>query len=999
MKIVLVVLISWCLGLSSAHPTFRSQRAAIEAPEIVKQSGLVKLQEGAKFSAMCSLSKGTNPVKYAWMRNGSPMQGIDAKIRYIEDLSMTSLTIEMLKTSDAGNYTCRAENSAGQDSHTIQLSIKQTPKWLKEPEDVVAVLGESYSVECAATGSPNPTITWSRLNQPGKQKLFNGNYLKLNEISSGASGLYECVADNGVDEILKKTIRVLVNEREYWYLAPFECLGSFNEMWRWFFALWFWVLKVKMAMMLLVSVIVLINLMSVNGFEHNFSRKISVKARRALDETPEIIKQLNHLELSEKSKFKFMCSLQKGSTPLDFIWLKDGTSLANEYAKITNQQDMSVITIEKLVASDAGNYTCQARNRAGQDSITVRLRVKHTPKWMKEPADMISAIGKDVTVECRASGSPSPAINWFKLNHDANQQISQGEQLKIQSVKQEDVGNYECVADNGVDEPLKKRFKLSVNVDGRLVSVISKSRRSIVEAPEILKQSSFPELPQDSKFLLTCSLNKGSSPVKFSWMKNGSPLSSTTIKIKYDPDMSLTTIFIEKLKSSDAGNYTCKAENSAGRDSHTVQLRIKQTPKWLKEPVDVTTGIGRDVSVECSASGSPTPVVTWFRLNQPKQKLVGGNHLRLNHISSADAGLYECVADNGVDEALKKTIRISVNDATTNRLIYRRSVSEAPQINMQSGNLQLQEEAKFSLFCSLSKGSSPVKFSWLKNSKPIDENYIKILSLEAMSATSLTIEKLKSSDAGNYSCQAQNTAGQDSNTLQLIVKQTSKWLKEPGDITAAVGQDISIECNAVGSPSPVMTWFKLIQSSKRKLNTGRFLRLSGITTEAAGSYECEADNGVDEVLRKTVKVSVNGREVKIVNIEALSMTTLTMEKLESADAGNYTCKAENAVGQDSHTQQLTIKQTLKWVNEPQDVTAAIGQDVSVECGATGSSDLEVSWYKLTKPAQQKLFYTHHLRLNRVTAEAAGLYECVADDRIGGMLKKTIRVSVNGRQDL
>ncbi|KAI1289773.1 Hemicentin-2 [Halotydeus destructor] len=615
-----------------------------------------------------------------------------------------------------------------------------------------------------------------------------------------------------------------------------------------------------MAMKLCIEILIVLSVVESQSYVFGSSDQ-SNRDQRAVTERPEIAKGLSQLELGENEKLVFVCALRKGTSPIEFSWTKDGITLNHDNVRVKKIEDMSVITIDKLMATDAGNYTCKARNSAGHDETTLQLRVKQTPKWIKEPEDKISAIGKELFLECSASGSPAPAISWFKLDDHSKQEIAQGNQLKIRAVTRQDVGMYECVAANGVDEPLRKSFRLAVN-DSRLSSSPRHSKRAIV-APEIMKQVTSLKLQEDSKFTLLCSLNKGSSPVEFSWLKDGVPLIQKHIKIKTDQDILTSTLIIQKLKSSDAGNYTCQAQNSAGRDSHALSLIVKQTPKWLNEPLDVVTAIGRDVSVECSASGSPTPLITWFKLDQPKRKLLDTNSLRLYQITREAAGLYECVADNGVDEALRKTISILVNGRELLFLAQEGSVSEAPEILKQSSvSYKLKEDAKFSPMCSLSTGTNPITFTWLKDNKPILESHVKIVHLEALAATSLIIERLKSSDAGNYTCLAKNSAGQDSHTLQLAIKQIPKWLTEPQDVVTSIGQDVSVECSVIGSPSPVVTWFRLTQSNQR-LHKGNYLRLTAVSSDDAGLYECIAENGVDEVLRKTVKVSVNVLGMKL----------------------------------------------------------------------------------------------------------------------------------------
>jgi neuronal cell adhesion protein len=62
---------------------------------------------------------------------------------------------------------------------------------------------------------------------------------------------------------------------------------------------------------------------------------------------------------------------------------------------------------------------------------------------------------------------------------------------------------------------------------------------------------------------------------------------------------------------------------------------------------------GEDVRLECSASGYPTPVISWTRDEvegavQPNDKyeIVTGGSLLIKSVASADADVYRCYAEN-----------------------------------------------------------------------------------------------------------------------------------------------------------------------------------------------------------------------------------------------------------------------------------------------------------------------------------------------------------------
>ncbi|RWS15619.1 hemicentin-1-like protein, partial [Leptotrombidium deliense] len=89
------------------------------------------------------------------------------------------------------------------------------------------------------------------------------------------------------------------------------------------------------------------------------------------------------------------------------------------------------ITFNNVKHSNAGNYTCIASNTLGSDEYTVRLIIKVSLKWLKEP----------------------------KIIGD----IQSSTKLILENIEVKDAGSYECVAENGVDTDLRKIIEISVN--------------------------------------------------------------------------------------------------------------------------------------------------------------------------------------------------------------------------------------------------------------------------------------------------------------------------------------------------------------------------------------------------------------------------------------------------------------------------------------------------------------------------------------------------------
>ena len=71
------------------------------------------------------------------------------------------------------------------------------------------------------------------------------------------------------------------------------------------------------------------------------------------------------------------CTVESGSPPFSFEWLKNGSPLEKTPAKsIATVEDASTLTLRDLVREDSANYTCIVKNRAASDSYTAQLHMK-----------------------------------------------------------------------------------------------------------------------------------------------------------------------------------------------------------------------------------------------------------------------------------------------------------------------------------------------------------------------------------------------------------------------------------------------------------------------------------------------------------------------------------------------------------------------------------------------------------------------------------------------
>nr|XP_024219520.1 Down syndrome cell adhesion molecule-like protein Dscam2 [Halyomorpha halys] len=74
-------------------------------------------------------------------------------------------------------------------------------------------------------------------------------------------------------------------------------------------------------------------------------------------------------------------------------------------------------------------------------------------------------------------------------------------------------------------------------------------------------------------------------------------------------------------------------------------------------------------------------------------------------------------------------------------------------------------------------------------------------------------------------------------------------------------------------------------------------------------------------------------------------SSLVIEKVESSHSANYTCIAQNIAGSESFTVPLTVNVPPRWTMEPSDTNVVLGFDVMLHCQAEGYPEPTILWRK------------------------------------------------------
>ncbi|XP_023225163.1 peroxidasin-like protein [Centruroides sculpturatus] len=171
------------------------------------------------------------------------------------------------------------------------------------------------------------------------------------------------------------------------------------------------------------------------------------------------------------------------------------------------------------------------------------------------------------------------------------------------------------------------------------------------------------------------------------------------------------------------------------------------------------------------------------------------------------------------------------------------------------GRIPVNEKA--ALTC-ISAGNS-LEFKWLFNGKDISNSSTVRIKHEHDYST-IIIDPVRMNTEGNYTCIAKNSVGVDSFTTELLVEAPPQWIEEPQDTTVILENSVIIKCSAIGSPVPNVTWRKISADNKKTANThiseNGTLHFNAIKKADSGTYECEANNGINPSIKKQIIIKV-----------------------------------------------------------------------------------------------------------------------------------------------
>ncbi|XP_026316076.1 Down syndrome cell adhesion molecule-like protein Dscam2 [Hyposmocoma kahamanoa] len=483
-----------------------------------------------------------------------------------------------------------------------------------------------------------------------------------------------------------------------------------------------------------------------------------------------------------------------GPHPARFIWERDGVVVSsNTDSRYVIGQTMSTdggvvsqLNISHTRVDDGGLFSCVATHGETVLSHHDRVNVYGAPYIRTLPPFKVQS-GKSVSLRCPYYGYPIRDITWEHKGKEITSEIANRYKRSISNTAL-------SIEIFGRKPKLRtKREALSVSNDGVLtIHRVSKSdsgptyacivrspsgemaKRSfelnVVEPPQLEDIMLAPDLQEGQIVQIHCNLKSGDSPVYYSWLKDGKKI-PPHLKIVERSLEVFSVLIIKNVSLDHCGTYTCVAANHVAKVNRTVNLYIKVAPKWSEEPQNTSLLLGRSGHISCSANGYPQPQTHWLKKDlisdnwRPVLEVAGGGVLSLSNgslifdsVALSDAGLYTCHVENGVGEALSKTIWISVNKPVTFGLVSRNMTSKLGQ------HVSIECQAK---------GDDPIRIMWTRNGNPINPltQRVKISEVKTEDGMTSILELLQTetSDGALYQCKASNPYGADVYSVHLNI--------------------------------------------------------------------------------------------------------------------------------------------------------------------------------------------------------------------------------------
>ncbi|XP_026825576.1 Down syndrome cell adhesion molecule-like protein Dscam2 isoform X20 [Ooceraea biroi] len=631
-----------------------------------------------------------------------------------------------------------------------------------------------------------------------------------------------------------------------------------------------------------------------------------------------------------------VCPAQGFPVPL-FRWYKfiEGTSRRQPVQLNERVRQVSgTLIIREARVEDSGKYLCIVNNSVGGESVETVLTVTAPLTAEIEPSTQTIDFGRPATFTCTVQGNPIKTISWLK---DGKPLGLEDRVLRIESVKKEDKGMYQCFVRNDQESA---QATAELKLGGRF------------EPPQIRQAFAEETLQPGPSMFLNCVASGNPTP-EITWELDGKRLSNTERLqvgqyVTVNGDV-VSHLNISSIHTNDGGLYKCIAASKVGSAEHSARLNVYGLP-FIRHMDKKAIVAGETLRVTCPVAGYPIESIVWERdtrvlpINRKQKVFPNGTLIIENVERMSDQATYTCVARNAQGYSARGTLEVQV--------------MVAPEIMpFDIGDEPANWGDTITVTCTVLKGDHPIQIEWAHNGEPISRDHPDISIVSTSKRVSLlTIDAVTARHAGEYTCTASNVAGGTSYSASLAVNVPPRWILEPTDKAFAQGSDARVECKADGFPKPQVTW----------------KRAAGDTP---GDYT----------------------DLKLSNPDiSVEDGTLSINNIQKTNEGYYLCEAVNGIGSGlSAVILISVQAPPQFEIKLRNQTARRGEPAVLQCEAQGEKPIGILWNMNNKRLDTKSDPRYTIReeilangvlsdlsIKRTERTDSALFTCVATNAFG-----------------
>lgn len=373
------------------------------------------------------------------------------------------------------------------------------------------------------------------------------------------------------------------------------------------------------------------------------------------------------------------------------------------------------------------------------------------PVFLEEPLSVVQKLGDSVTLRCSAQPAHARLIwrlNERELSADEAKELGlllRPNSLFIPLLSNTTLGRYQCVATTSTGA----RASMPANVTAAKLRDFEFDDQQEIEVDE------------GNTAVIECHLPESQPQAQVRYSVKQEWLEKSKGNYLIMPSGNLQ---IANATQEDEGPYKCAAYNPVTQEiktsSSTDRLRVRRSTSEAARIIyppasrSMTVRKGHRLVLECVASGTPTPQVTWAKdgrdLRPQNNTRFLLSNLLIDTVSDGDSGTYACHAHNGMDSPGTATI------------LYDVQVIEPPQVRVKL----LQQEPTWGDTVGFScqvQGNPAPSVVWLHNAQPINPS-----QHHRLSAHSLRVVNVGPQDDGVYQCMAENWVGGAQDAVRLL---------------------------------------------------------------------------------------------------------------------------------------------------------------------------------------------------------------------------------------